>query len=252
VSEFATNGVSGKVIYQFDTDAADPAPIGKQVMEATEPHNDGLPSENFSLKIPRPMLQPIKTDAHYVRPGALPANTDIKTYDVGNLNVGTYGTAANTVTGELHVRYRVKLSIPVLPPGGPVNVGTLQAAGGTIGAATPFGLAPVATGSLVLTTASPPTAVMTITNVQVGQEVLISHTIQGVGLTACTASAASGMTHVGTYASNCLNAGTSDGAYVATYLVTAMNPTITFADTTGTSITASQTVVTVLAPVPAF
>jgi len=51
----------------------------------------------------------------YVRPGAQPANTDIKTYDCGNLYVSQYGLEANSGTlGELRVRYCVRLSEPVL------------------------------------------------------------------------------------------------------------------------------------------
>jgi hypothetical protein len=50
----------------------------------------------------------------YVRPGAQPANTDIKTYDSGNLFVSTQGQGGTTNCGELHVRYRVRLMKPVL------------------------------------------------------------------------------------------------------------------------------------------
>jgi len=117
VSEFATNGQVGKVIMSFDTDASDAAPATKQQMEDTDPHVDALPSENMRLVIPRAMLQ-TQLDSHYVRPGALPGNADIKTYDVGNLNVATQVIANNVAVGELHVRYRVELSIPVLENAG--------------------------------------------------------------------------------------------------------------------------------------
>jgi len=49
-----------------------------------------------------------------VRPGAQPANTDLKTYDAGILYVSTQGNANTNVIGELHVRYRCTLKKPVL------------------------------------------------------------------------------------------------------------------------------------------
>jgi len=113
VSEFATDGQVGKIILSFDSDATDSAPATKQQMEDTEPHADCMPCENQSLVIPRAYLE-MNTDAHYVRPGAQPAFTDLKTYDIGVLNVATQGILHNVVVGELRVRYRVRLFIPVL------------------------------------------------------------------------------------------------------------------------------------------
>jgi len=113
VSEYATNGQVGKVMMSFDTDASDNPPATKAQLEATDPHEDGLPSENIALVIPNSMLCQ-KLDAWYVRPGGLPPGSDVKTYDVGNLNVATIGVNNNVAIGELHVRYRVVLSIPVL------------------------------------------------------------------------------------------------------------------------------------------
>ena len=114
VSQFATNGTTGKVIMAFDSDAADGAPTNKQTMEDQEPHADCMPSENLSLSIPKKMLKGGMIDAHYIRTGGLPGSTDIKTYDVGNFFIATQGTAANGAIGELHVRYRCRLSIPIL------------------------------------------------------------------------------------------------------------------------------------------
>ncbi len=113
VSEFATNGQVGKVMMSFDADASDGAPTTKQQLEATRPHSDGMPSENISLIIPRNELKRL-TSGFYVRPGLLPGAADIKNYDVGNLNVATQGIVNNVEVGELHVRYRVKLFLPVL------------------------------------------------------------------------------------------------------------------------------------------
>jgi hypothetical protein len=114
VSQFATNGQVGKVIMSFDSDASDGAPTTKQQMEDQEPHADCMPSENLSLSIPRKMMKGSMVDAHYVRPAGLPGAADIKTYDVGNFYIATQGIVNNVSIGELHVRYRCKLSIPIL------------------------------------------------------------------------------------------------------------------------------------------
>jgi len=115
VSEFATNGQAGKVMLSCDYDASDGPPASKQQVLDTEPHIDAMPcAEQIVLRIDCTQMR--KQDSHYVRPGALPVNTDIKTYDAGNLYVSTYGCTNTTVIGELRVRYRVSLSVPVLEP----------------------------------------------------------------------------------------------------------------------------------------
>jgi len=114
VSEFATNGQVGKVMLSFDPDASDGPPSTKQNVEDSDPHVDGMPCENIILVVPPRMLKTLN-DAHYVRPAGLPGGNDIKTFDVGNLFVSTQGIVNNVEIGELHVRYRVRLSIPVLP-----------------------------------------------------------------------------------------------------------------------------------------
>lgn len=123
VSEYATNGQTGKVIMSVDYDASDPAPATKQQMEDTVPHADAMPCESFALQLDVRDLKPNATDAKYVRSGGLPGNSDIKTYDLGNLSVATVGQTSNAVVGELHVVYRVRLIKPVLEnlAGAPTN-----------------------------------------------------------------------------------------------------------------------------------
>jgi hypothetical protein len=117
VSEFATNGQAGKVMLSSDYDASDGPPASKQQVLDTEPHIDGMPcTEQLVLRVDCAQMR--KQDSHYVRPGALPVNTDIKTYDAGNLYVSTYGCTNTTVIGELRVRYKCVLSVPVLEPPG--------------------------------------------------------------------------------------------------------------------------------------
>ena len=114
VSQFATDGQVGKVIMSFDSDASDGSPTTKQAMEDQEPHCDCMPSENMTLRIPPKMMKGNMVDAHYVRPAGVPGSADIKTYDVGNFQIATQGILNNVAIGELHVRYRCRLSIPIL------------------------------------------------------------------------------------------------------------------------------------------
>jgi len=113
VSEYASNGQTGKVILSFDYDASDGAPTTKQQVEDTVPHIDGMPCTP-TIRLPLDCRCIRNSPARFVRPGAQPLNTDIKTYDAGNLYVSTQGCAGTTVIGELRVRYRCKFSEPVL------------------------------------------------------------------------------------------------------------------------------------------
>jgi hypothetical protein len=117
VSEYASNGQTGKVILSFDYDASDAAPTSKQQVEDTVPHVDGMPCTP-TIRLPIDCACIRNGPARYVRPGVQPTNTDIKTYDAGNLYVSTYGCAATSVVGELRVRYRCKFSEPVLESAG--------------------------------------------------------------------------------------------------------------------------------------
>lgn len=113
VSEFATNGTTGKVILGVDFDASDPAPSSKQQIEDSDPRVDGMPCENLRLPLSGKQLHPL-TPVSYVRSGGLPGSSDIKTYDVGNFNIATQGCQNTSEIGELRVRYRVSFSIPIL------------------------------------------------------------------------------------------------------------------------------------------
>jgi len=118
VSEFATNGQAGKVLLSVDYDASDAPPTTKQQVEDTVPHVDGMPciEEMVVHCDPRELLG-FAISGRYVRPGAQPFGTDIKTYDAGNLFVSTYGNTNTSVIGELRVRYRCRMLVPVLESG---------------------------------------------------------------------------------------------------------------------------------------
>lgn len=113
VSEFATNGTTGKVMMSVDFDASDPPPASKQQIEDTDPRVDGMPCENNRLVLAAKDLHSL-FPVLYVRTGGLPGSSDIKTYDVGNFNIATQGNQNASEIGELRVRYRVRFSVPVL------------------------------------------------------------------------------------------------------------------------------------------
>lgn len=136
VSEFATNGQTGKVIFSFDYDASDAPPASKQMAEDQFPHKDGMPCEEFSLRLDPKQLN--SQDSKYVRPGAQPPNTDIKTYDGGNLFVSTVGCVDSSPIGELRIRYTIQLLNPVLNPGSSVIGGSITSSG-TTSPTNPFG-----------------------------------------------------------------------------------------------------------------
>jgi hypothetical protein len=238
VSEFATNGQTGKVIMSFDCDASDAAPTTKQQMEDTDPHVDCMPCENMRLVVPQRMLRRL-TDAFFVRPGALPLNTDIKTYDLGVLNVACQGTAANTSVGELHVHYRLRLRIPVLEPGlGTSGAATISAAGGTVASPLLAGVA-VTNGALAITQAL---TVISITGMTIGTEYILDMICQNavtltygtfVGMTVLNylkANGASGTCQV-TVVATAVNGSfvmTASGALGATDFIVAQIPTSSF------------------------
>ena len=245
VSEFANNGQTGKVMLAFDPDASDPAPISKQQLEAMDPHVDGMPCENMVLRVPASVLRQMNA-SWFVRPGAQPANTDLKTYDIGVLYVACQGTAANTVVGELHVHYRLRLRVPNLV--GPQLSGTLQAAGGSIAAATPFGAAPVATGGIGLACAG--VSVITATGLVIGAEYYLSTQLVGTVMSVLTQTGTTGATNV-TVRNSGVNAAATNLHAGMTFTATATTATITLA-VTATTVTAGQAVMCALSPTPAF
>jgi hypothetical protein len=125
VSQFATNGTTGKVMLSFDYDASDAPPGTKQQVQDTYPHADGMPWESVKLTLD-PVELNVTPRGKFVRPGGLPGSSDIKMYDGGILYVSTVANQSASVIGELRVRYHFVLHKPVLenPVGVPVNYHT--------------------------------------------------------------------------------------------------------------------------------
>lgn len=110
---FDDQGKRGKVLLACTYDASLGAPYNKRVFEDIQPHSDGLPYQNQKLILSIKEMHK-EADFKYVRVGPF-GGGDIKTYDVGNLWIGSDGiTVLNEAVGELRVRYRVEFSSPVI------------------------------------------------------------------------------------------------------------------------------------------
>jgi hypothetical protein len=112
-SEFSGVGDVGDIVLSLNPDASDAAPLTQAQVYDLQMRDSAMPCENFALnKLSIAELN--KQDSYYVRVGAVPANTDIKTYDVGVLNLSTIGTATSGICGKLFVSYTVLLHSPIL------------------------------------------------------------------------------------------------------------------------------------------
>jgi hypothetical protein len=114
VSGFATAGQTGKVILSTDYDSAAGDLTSYRNAETMDPHADGMPYEAIELILDPKRLSQGKL-GKFVRRGPVPPNTDVKTYDSGNLYISTQGNATLDDIGELRVAYRVRLMNPRLP-----------------------------------------------------------------------------------------------------------------------------------------
>ncbi len=112
---------SGSVMLAVDFDAADPPPVGKQQLMSY--HNavrsavwDECCYRSDALDLSKFGVQ------RYIRTGNLSPNQDVKTYDVGNLYLGTQGEADTSPIGELYVDYDVELITPQTGDDAPASV----------------------------------------------------------------------------------------------------------------------------------
>jgi hypothetical protein len=100
---------TGTVLFAFDPDAADSPPATKAIA-MTGPFSDANVWAPMTFSITPQNLSKYKE--RFIRLTDIP-NTDIKTYDVGLLNLITQGSGSSAITlGELHVHYVVDLMSP--------------------------------------------------------------------------------------------------------------------------------------------
>jgi hypothetical protein len=112
INEFSANAL-GRVILGVDFDAADPPPSSRSQAEISRPVTAQAPYFNQVLTLRKQDMCDTNR-RHYVRPGILPGGSDIKTYDVGNLNFGTDGNVNANEVGEIWVHYTGRFYVQVL------------------------------------------------------------------------------------------------------------------------------------------
>jgi hypothetical protein len=164
----APSTLGGTQILTLDYDATDAPPTGKQQALDLRAAVRSAPWKNCVHRSAREDLH--KQKSYFVRPGAQPANTDIKMYDVGNFFAINQGvTTGGAVTGELYVEYDVTLMTPTIEfeATGEGAFGVMTAAAGTV--ASPM-LAGVPSGTIPITQAL---TVMSFSDLVIGQEYLV-------------------------------------------------------------------------------
>jgi len=106
----ASTATAGSVMLAIDYDASDAAPVSKTELMSYLGAVRTPPYEEADFTADSKDLKKIVNN-HVVRLGAVPANTDIKSYDVGTFNIAISGIAAGVV-GELYVEYECELETP--------------------------------------------------------------------------------------------------------------------------------------------
>jgi len=238
--------VAGNVIMGADYDASDGNPAGEAALSS---YADAEESALWVMICADCDPRRLNGTAprRFVRNGALAANLDVKLYDSGNFFVATTDDSA-VVVAKLWVEYDVSLFTPQVPSGGFFQTGTLQGAGGSLAAATPFGAAPVVTGAPALSGAA--TSTLSMTGLVIGQEYALTIQLVGTVISVVSPAATTGMTFV-TSAVSMNNAAATASAAFVTFTATAETAT-SVVTVTATTITASRVVLANLAPVPAF
>lgn len=112
VSEFATQGTTGRVVLACDYSALNDAPASLQAAEAL--HSAlGMPcTPQILLKLDPSILN--KADPKYIRSQAVPGGSDVRLFDGGNLWFVTSGCQNGSEIGELRVRYHFLVRLPNL------------------------------------------------------------------------------------------------------------------------------------------
>ena len=111
----AVNPALGSVIIATQYNAANPDFVNKQQMENYEGAISCKPSVSMLHQVETKRKQNVN-DEFYIRTGPPPANTDIRLYDLGKVQVSTVGSqATGNVIGEIWISYEVEFRKPKIP-----------------------------------------------------------------------------------------------------------------------------------------
>ncbi len=151
---------SGSLMMAIDYDAADSAPSDKTTLMSYMGAVRSAVWDECRFAGDRADLRKFGQQ-RYNRSAALASNLDIKTYDVGNLQIATQGCADTSAIGELYVDYEVEFHTPQKSSAPAATAAQwLRGASGTAGTSW-LGTTPVSTGAALFTaTASTLTCVV--------------------------------------------------------------------------------------------
>lgn len=148
-----STATAGKVILAVDYDPTDVFPSSKAIISSYHNAVSSPPWAECCFVADRRDLVKMAPQ-RYIRQGTiLTALNDLKTFDVGNLQIGTQGMATGAVVGELWVEYVVTLQTPQINPIGAVAAFSAKVEANTgVSRTAPFGTdAATVTGSLPVT-----------------------------------------------------------------------------------------------------
>jgi len=220
-----STATAGSVMSAIDYDAADSVPTNKvEIMAQHNAVSSALWEENCFMGDKADLTK--FGVQRYIRTGALAANLDIKTYDVGNLNLASQG-GPGTDVGELYVVYDVELMTPQL---GAASVGNSSKLVGVAPSKTSvFGVSPTLTGTISMSA-----TLNTMTFNQVGGFLVqIDSTGTSVGAVAATGTASN------TFVANVVNSAGTEQVTVWIVNVTAPGQTFIVDFSSSSTITAS-------------
>jgi len=116
----ATNGV---VMLAVDYDVQDNTPTSKLQLMTYQNAVRTAPWQNVTYNCEKASL--LKFKERYVRSGLI-ANSDLKTFDIGNLFIATQGCIDTSVLGELHVSYDITFKTPQYDASGYASQGSAK------------------------------------------------------------------------------------------------------------------------------
>lgn len=167
----APSTLGGTLVMAVDYDASDAPPANKQQALA---YRGSVRSAPWSPSCHQSVKEDLeKQKSYYVRPGAVPPNTDVRLWDVGDLYVATQGISTNSATcGELYVEYDVLLMTPVYESILASSTVSMVAAS----TATPL-LNGIVQGTLITSITN--AGAVTLSNLIVGQEYVLCYATTG-------------------------------------------------------------------------
>jgi len=140
-----SSSTNGSVYLAIDFDAADSSPVSKQEFMANWRAVRSPVWQECCYEVDVKDLH--KFNQLFIRQTTV-SGTDIKTYDLGNFLVGTYGMADTSAVGELYVDYEVELITPQYTPPLLNPRSNKIVSSGSVSRAAPFGSSATVTGAL--------------------------------------------------------------------------------------------------------